>query len=230
MPTGAQPLFRAKELWMLVHDDSLITSEREKASKNRKKFGGRDQSSALFQSIPNRSGVSQPTGSSFTTETRSNGAGSETSHTDPVAATEQRLAQLGVEEEEPPSELSASGGGRAPPAKNTKAKPKLSQISVSFRQHEDMILGLKTALGDSSKHRLPPVLCSLQLRRSDLPSPATHCFQLSTMCIMHAICTPSCAHGCIIISPLCSAHRIKAMLACKDMQRLGTQPMYVSSM
>lgn len=101
-----------------------MESEREKALMNRKKYGGHDQQSSLFSSIPNRTTISPAT------ESRSNGGGSNGVGGDAVTATEQRVAKLALGEEAPADSASTPTGGRAHPVKSAKAKPKLSQISV----------------------------------------------------------------------------------------------------
>ena len=82
----------------------------------------------MFQSMPSRSGAPS-TAAPFTTEPHSNGGTQDTASSsasaDAVAATEQRLAQLGTEDEGV-----VPTGGRAPPTKQVKHKPKLSEISV----------------------------------------------------------------------------------------------------
>lgn len=119
---------RAKELWNLVHDDALIASEREKATANRKKYGGFDQSSSMFQSMPNRSSASSSPAAFTTNPARSNGADNSSSSapTGAVVATQERLADLGLAEDD---DAPATGGRVAPP-KQSKQKLRLSQISV----------------------------------------------------------------------------------------------------
>jgi hypothetical protein len=118
----------SKELWNLVHDDELIASEREKAAANRKKYGGFDQNSSLFQSMP--SGSSPAT---FSTEpAHRNGDANVSSNSsvptaDAMAATEDRLAKLGLAGDDA---AATATGGRVPPPKQAKQRPKLSQISV----------------------------------------------------------------------------------------------------
>ena len=119
---------RAKELWNLVHDDALIASEREKAAANRTKYSGFDQTSSMFQSMPSRSSASS-TAALFTTAPprRNGGAGdcSSSAKADAEVATEVKLADLGLGDGAAPATA-----GRMPPAKQSKQKLKLSQISV----------------------------------------------------------------------------------------------------
>jgi hypothetical protein len=122
---------RAKELWGLVNDQDTMVAEREKAAKNRNKYGGMDRFG-----VPSSSSTSgADRGSSYgdsvlgrptVTTPATNNTPRESSAVAAVDATEQGMQQLHV---------SSSNGhmpGLSPVLLQAKPKPKLSDIAVSL--------------------------------------------------------------------------------------------------
>jgi hypothetical protein len=115
----------SKELWNLVNDSDAIKAEREKAAKNRHKYGGIDNHGFAATSYP-AANVYRPHATVAAAADGDDGVEED----DAVEATEKRIEELSLGE----SEGNGGVGARRSSAVGTtaKPKPKLSAIAVRF--------------------------------------------------------------------------------------------------
>jgi hypothetical protein len=115
-----------------VNDPDAVAAEREKAAKNRSKFGGMDSFSVASSNSPRASTSTFDRGTNYGTPGVSVTTPVATSpretraEEDPIEATERRLQQLNVSS----SDANTPKQGMSPVVHQVKSKPKLSDIPV----------------------------------------------------------------------------------------------------